>query len=268
MKRVQLFEFEDFDWFPQTFRRSMTRLLVVLHKLLGIDKIMAELIAKAIVQSGENEIVDLGSGSGGSMPLVMQELRSQEKWANIEMTLTDRFPDTKTINAINSAKIQGINYLEKSVDAGELDKAPKGLKTLVNSFHHMPKDVARKILTSAHHNKQPILIYEMAENKMPLWLWWVQLPFSLCILTIMSLFMTPFVRPMSASQLFFTYLIPIIPLAYAWDGQASYPRMYALKDFDELLDGLKDETYSWKIELAENAKGKKLGYYVLGIPLK
>jgi hypothetical protein len=71
---------------------------------------------------------------------------------------------------------------------------------------------------------------------------------------------------LSLTQVIFTYLIPVIPLVYAWDGQASYPRMYARSDFDTLLEGLNDDSYSWKVEPALNAKGKKIGYYVLGLP--
>lgn len=268
MKRIQLFEFEDFSWFPRSFRTSMTRLIVVLHKLLKIDQILAELIAEALEQSGETSIVDLGSGSGGSMPEVMRTLRGKEKWAEVEMTLTDRYPDPSTVASIEKMDIPGIRYSSESVNAAHIETAPQGLKTMVNSFHHMPPDVARSILQSAYENKQPILIYEMAENKMPVWFWWIQLPLALPILITMSLFMTPFVRPLTFQQLFFTYIIPFIPIAYAWDGQASYPRMYALSDFDELLKGLNDESYTWKVEPAVNGNGKKLGYFVLGLPKK
>ena len=38
--------------------------------------------------------------------------------------------------------------------------------------------------------------------------------------------MVPFVRPLKASRLGFTYLIPLIPLLYAWDGTVSALRAY------------------------------------------
>lgn len=268
MKRVQLFEFEDFTWFPRSLRTYMTRVIVVLQKMMKIDGTLAQLITKALEQSGERTIVDLGSGSGGSMPDVMRNLHKKEEWQNVEMTLSDRYPDPKTIEALHAQQVKGLSYSEKSIDAGSLEHAPQGLKTMINSFHHMPPDVARKILASAHANRQPMLIYEMADNSMPLWLWWLQLPLGLSILFVMNLFLTPFVRPLTVKQLIFTYLIPILPLAYAWDGQTSYPRMYAPRDFDELLEGLSDEGYSWQHGPALNDKGKKSGYYVLGMPAK
>ena len=35
MKRIQLFELEDYPWFPHWLRACLTRLMVVMHQLLG-----------------------------------------------------------------------------------------------------------------------------------------------------------------------------------------------------------------------------------------
>ena len=43
MKRVQLFEFEDFDCFPDTFRSTMTKLIVVMHKIFGTREVLTNL---------------------------------------------------------------------------------------------------------------------------------------------------------------------------------------------------------------------------------
>ena len=50
--------------------------------------------------------------------------------------------------------------------------------------------------------------------------------------------MTPLVKPLTWRQIVFTYLIPIIPICYAWDGQASLPRMYTMDDVEVLLPGI------------------------------
>ena len=78
--------------------------------------------------------------------------------------------------------------------------------------------------------------------------------------------MTPFVKPLSISQLVLTYVIPIIPLAYAWDGQASLVRTYTLNDVDELIGNTDNENYIWEKAPVKNAKGKKAGYYIFGYP--
>ena len=44
MKRIQLVEFEDFKWFPTIWRSTMTKLIVVLHKILGTKEVITDLL--------------------------------------------------------------------------------------------------------------------------------------------------------------------------------------------------------------------------------
>ena len=137
---------------------------------------------------------------------------------------------------------------------------------MVNSFHHMPPNIARKILSTAQSNKQPILIYEMGENLLPVWVWVLTLPLGLTIVALMSIFMLPFIKPLKFTDILFTWIIPIIPIFYAWDGQASSPRTYTFEDINEELLPKVENNYIWEIKHAKKRSGKKLGYYILGIP--
>lgn len=266
MKRIQLFEFEDFNWLPGPIRNGVTRLIQVLHRMMGTSELLADLIKKAREKQSFDQVVDLGSGAGGAMPEVIAKLNTREGLEHINLVLTDLYPHDSYIRHIESLQIPNLKYHPSPVDALHLSQTPKGLKTMVNSFHHMPPKSAKGILHSAAKSKQPLLIYELTENKVPLLFWWLFLPISLVILIIMVVFMTPFVRPLSWKQLLFTYLIPIIPLIYAWDGQASNVRTYTINDYGELLKGIKEEGYVWEIAPAIKQNGKKLGYYVLGMP--
>ncbi len=64
MKRIHLFELEDFSWFPGWLRSCMTRLIVTMHRALGSSDELAELLARALKESSSASIVDLCSGSG------------------------------------------------------------------------------------------------------------------------------------------------------------------------------------------------------------
>jgi hypothetical protein len=234
--------------------------------MMGTAEVISALIVKANSQYNFKRVVDLGSGAGGAMPAVTKLLNNQQTDLNIQVLLTDLYPERSYIDQINKMNISKLNYHPESVDAANIQDAPVGLKTMINSFHHMPPIKARQILHAAAKNKQPLLIYELTENKIPLPVWWLFLPVSIVIMILMVVFMTPFVRPLTWKQLVFTYLIPLIPLAYAWDGQASNVRTYAINDYGELLKGIKVDGYIWKIAPAEKWNGKKLGYYVLGLP--
>ena len=68
---------------------------------------------------------------------------------------------------------------------------------------------------------------------------------------------------MSWQQIIFTYLIPILPFGFAWDGAVSNARTYTLSDLDELLVGLKDDGYIWEKGIVE---GKIPSMYLIGKP--
>jgi hypothetical protein len=266
MKRIQLFEFEDFPWFPKMIRTGMTNLIVVFHQMMGTEEVIADLIRKTRMKYAFDQIVDLGSGSGGAMPEVIRRINEAGESAPLSLLLTDLHPNPELVKRINNDEEPAVTYFSTPLDATELGNAPAGLKTMMNSFHHMPPAAAKKILRSAQENKEPLLIYEMAENTVPTALWWGLLPLSLSILFVMALFMTPFIKPLRWPQLLFTYLIPLIPLCYAWDGQASSVRIYTFADIEGLLEGMRTDDYHWEMAPAEKANGKKLGYYVLGVP--
>lgn len=268
MKRIQLFEFEDFNWFPKTIRSGMTNLIVVLHKMMGTKEVIATLLSECRNYHAFSNIVDMGSGSGGIIPDAVEILNNASPENPIELLLTDLHPNPEIIDHIKNSGQQNIRYSSTPLDATNLTQAPEGLKTMLNSFHHMPPKKAKAILKTAQDNKQPLFIYEMAQNTIPLVVWWVLLPVSLVILFIMALLMTPFVNPLTTKQLIFTYLIPIIPICYAWDGQASMPRTYTFNDINLMLEDIKDDNYSWKISPAKKANGKNSGYYILGLPNK
>jgi hypothetical protein len=259
MKRIHLFEFEDFAWFPEWLRRCMTRLIIVMHKLLGTSKKVAGLLAKVLKKSESSTILDLCSGSGGPMPDVLEILCDKHGMPNISLVLTDLYPDTETAKFYNSQCGDNINYRTIPVDVTQLDGQIDGLRTMVGSFHHLKPQEARKLLTTFQESAKPVCIFEVSDNSTPMALWLIAFPINF----IMTLFITPIVRPMTWQQLVFTYLIPIIPICFAWDGAVSNARTYTLNDLDELLDGIASDNYMWEKGIIE---GKTNQIYLLGIP--
>jgi len=266
MKRKELFEFEDLDWLPNVVRYGITNLIIVFHRLMGTAQVISRLIVQVREQHHFTQITDLGSGAGGPMPEVIRILNADHKTDKLTLLLSDLYPSPKVIAKTNNKGLKNVKYSTSSIDAREIGIAPKGLKTMIASFHHMNPSTAKSILLSAQENREPLLIYEVAKNNIPFVVWLVLLPLSLLILIIMSLVMTPFVRPLSIGQIVFTYIIPIIPLIYAWDGQASLMRTYTFEGIRSLLDGEEQSDYHWEISDAKNENEKKVGYYVMGYP--
>jgi hypothetical protein len=266
MKRVHVFEFEDAAWFPSWLRASMTNVIAVMGRAIGVDEVLSELVSRVLAQQRINRIVDLGSGAGGVMPDVVERIRSNADTAETSLLLTDLYPNGDAIAALEGTANGHVRYERESVDATDLASAPTGLKTMVNCFHHMRPEQARLILESARESRQPLLIYEMGDNKMPFALWCLGLPIAVPLGVLICFVLTPFVRPLTVRQLIFTYAIPLVPMFWAWDGQASMPRIYTPEDLDELLRGLESEDYVWEKGEAKTPRGAKMGNYLLGFP--
>ncbi|MGD1890971.1 MAG: hypothetical protein ACFB15_10310 [Cyclobacteriaceae bacterium] len=261
MKRKQLFEFEDQAWFPHWIRECMTRYIVAVHRLLGTSKTLAKLVARAMEHSTTHRIIDLCSGSGGPMLEVADILRKHYGYPELTLTLSDLYPNQEAATKLNQDGNEHTEYLTQPVNAADLDKNLEGVRTMVCSLHHMPPEVAKGILKNAQQSQQPICIYEISDNSIPRGVRWLALPTTF----IMVFFITPLIRPMTWQQLVFTYLIPILPLAIAWDGAVSNIRTYTLSDLDTLLADLQSEQYTWEKGTLEGKGGNKL--YLLGLPL-
>lgn len=259
--RFHLFEFEDLAWFPDWIRQMMTMYIRAFHRVLGTEKVIAPLLARAVAAASQREIVDLCSGGGGPMPDVMRRLQADHGIA-VKTTLTDLYPNQTAIAAVKAEDNPLLSYHPQSVDAGNVPSTLAGARTMICSFHHMPAPVAQRILNDAFAQRRPFLLFEVSDNEAPQLLWWLAIPFN--IFTV--LLFTPFIRPLTWQQIVFTYVIPILPVLIAWDGSVSNVRTYRVKDLEKMTAALQAPDYKWEI-----ARIKKKGYpstmpYVLGLP--
>ena len=81
------------------------------------------------------------------------------------------------------------------------------------------------------------------------------------------LLVTPFLKPFKFSRLFFTYLIPLIPLYTIWDGLVSILRLYSPKDLYKIANSIPNHNYTWRLGQVKNVLGIKVAY-LIGVPNK
>ena len=258
MKRIHLFEFEDFAWFPEILRTYLTRYLIAVHKLLDSSTNISGLLSKLLISTQQNTIIDLCSGSGGPMIEVFEKVKGE--FPELSLTLSDLYPDISAATEINQAHNPAVRYHLQPVDAAKVPEQLNGVRTLICSFHHLKPDDAQKVLADAVDNHQPIFIYEISDNSFPKWLWWLAFPVN--IITVLIITLT--VRPLHWGQIVLTYLIPILPLVIAWDGAVSNARTYTLQDLDILLKDHNSPDYHWNSGTIEGKGGRKI--YLMGYP--
>ncbi|MBY0369864.1 hypothetical protein K2X33_04200 [bacterium] len=260
MKRIHLFELEDFPWFPAWLRQDMTLFLVAFHRLTQTSQHLAPLLARLCRMTGMHQIVDLCSGGTGPMVDVFDRLRSTEGLGSVRLTFTDLYPNKIAAENIRKLGKEGLTYRLEPVDATHVPADLKGVRTMVASFHHMSVPNARKILEDAWKQRQPICTFEPGNNPAPVWLMWVAFPFVFLLAVVLA----PFLRPLSARILFFTYVIPLLPLCIAWDGMVSGSRIYNTADLKELTASYQSPDYQWEMGEIPGRGGRM--QYLLGIP--
>jgi hypothetical protein len=239
MRRKNIFEFEDFDWFPDYLREGMTVFLNGMHRFLKTHLMYSPVLVKTLEKCQTDKIIDCCSGGGGPVEFVQQE-SERLLGKPVYITMTDVYPNKAAIERFSSEEFPRISYLSKPVNASAVDSSLKGVRTFFTSFHHMPKPIAKEILKDAFDKRQGICLFEITANTFP------------AILSTVFLVPMAFVgilvsRPFSWRRLFFTFVIPVLPLFIFWDGFASQFRSYSVKEYEEMTLELRDPGYEWEI---------------------
>lgn len=231
MGRIHLFEFGDLPWFPAALRDAMTAYLAAAYKLTPFPKVWASHLSKVLEAAGSNQVVDLGSGSGGPATLIVQELARLGR--PVQFVLTDLYPPKNWPGPLE--------YWPASVDATRVPAALTGARTMFASFHHFRPTQARGILADAFAYRRAICVFEATART----------PAAIAaafLIPLLVLVLTPSIRPVSVFQLVFTYLVPILPFLIFWDGLVSQLRTYSADELKELTATLQAPDYRWQFD--------------------
>ncbi len=232
---MHLFEFEDLAWFPRVVRDCATDYLQFVEHALRLHRPTIPLLGDLLSHTDSKRLVDLCSGGSGPLLAVVKELR--EAGVEVEVLLTDKYPNLKAFEWAHCLSNGSIGFLTDSVDARDVPPHLLGIRTLFNSFHHFAPDDARAVIRSAVLAQQPIAVFEIPERKLS-----VILPTMLA--PLMVLVATPFIRPFRWARVVYTYLLPLIPLTCLWDGLVSQLRAYTPDELDRLATDVSTD-YRW-----------------------
>ena len=267
MRRVQFIELHEQPWFPSSLRDEITDALQFGLNLSKAYAPIAPLLQGALDSTGSCSVVDMCSGGGGPWVELSRELQSQRLQGGApglqisHIWLTDKYPN---LSALENAALENagapsenITYYPSSVDAMKVPSELKGFRTMFTSFHHFSPEEARAILQNAADAGEGIGIFEITRRA----------PLTIALMfpwALMPLVCTPWIRPFRWSRLLWTYLIPIIPVVFLFDGVVSCLRTYRPRELREIVDKLTAGEYQW--EIGEHSSGKVPITYLIGCP--
>ena len=117
MPRVHLFEFEDQTWFPAPVREAMTDFLSFMSGLADAPfKGFVERLNLAMLETGDDRLIDLASGAGGPAITIARLLRAKRD-AKVTVTLTDLYPNLPRLELARREGQGFVDFIEEPVDA-------------------------------------------------------------------------------------------------------------------------------------------------------
>jgi hypothetical protein len=216
------------------------------------------ILTEALRATQREEVVDLCSGGSGPVAPLQQALATEG--LNIRFTLTDRFPNEAAFQCIASESQGAVSFVTESVDARAVPSQLQGFRTLFNAFHHFRPDDAIAILRDAAQAGQPIGIFEISERTLR------TLVLASLLTPLLVALATPFIRPFRWSRLFWTYLVPLVPLTCWWDGIVSQFRAYTPTELERLAKATGVASYSWRAGRVPIASAPGYLTYLIGHP--
>jgi len=259
MKRLHLFELEDLRWLPSAIRNGITDFLHFAVVRSELYKVFAGRLAQSIKQLRSPCVVDLCSGAGGPWASLHRAIGEATE-SSVQVRLTDFYPNLAAFEALSNAHGSVFQFSADPVSALDVPDNLAGFRTLFSSFHHFAPPQATRILSDAVSKRQGIAIAESTQRH-PLLIAYMFLTPWMVLLT------SPFQAPFRWSRLFWTYVIPAIPLAVMFDGIVSCLRTYTPKELMGLVTTVPDhESYDWQVGI-ERLKGLPVGVtYLIGVP--
>lgn len=259
MRRRQWIEIHDQPWCLKSLRDFVTDTLQFIWNFFDFYEPVVPRLRFALQQAGTHRILDLCSGGGGPWRTLIHDFENKERFP-VEVHLTDRFPNPDAFE--NARNLLGVSVSSESapVDAMRVPADLKGFRTIFTSFHHFPPEEARAILKDAVRRRQGVGIFEVPKRS------WGTI-FSVLFMPILAFVLPPFIRPFRWSRLFWTYLIPVGPLVFWFDGVVSCLRAYTLAELRAFTRGLSSEGYRWEAGETKRGRVPVRITYLIGYPV-
>lgn len=259
MKRIHFFEIEDQAWLPKSIRDGVTDFLRIAVLWSDLYKPFSQKLDAALVRSRSQQVVDLCSGAGAAWEGLLKQLPSAMA-SSTTVTFTDYYPNLPAFERLQALEPQQFRYVGTPVSALDVPRDLAGFRTVFSAFHHFRPEQARQIVADAVKSRQGIAIAESTQRHPLLLIYMLFTP----LLVLLS---TPFQRPFKWSRLFWTYLIPAIPLIVAFDGIVSCLRTYTPEELLDLVRGIEGaQGYDWESAVATMGPLPVGVTYLIGTP--
>jgi hypothetical protein len=264
MRRFHLFEWEDQVWLPRIFRDFITdHLRYTLNEAarLPVNEAIARRLQGLLSRVKTRRVIDLCAGAGGPL-LTIDRILAEDLNCPVDVVVTDLYPNAEAFKHLHTVSGGRITPRYQPTNASNVPQHLTGVRTLFTAMHHFRPDDARAVLNDAVRKKAPIAVFEPLQRSLRF----------VALVGVMSLLRgfthTPRVGDLSWRRLLFTYIFPLAPALFAWDGMVSVARTYTPEELLHLARSIGAENYSWESGTFEvfGRYGPTRTIYLIGVP--
>ncbi|MBI3725970.1 hypothetical protein HY251_18740 [bacterium] len=239
MSRIHAFEWNDTARAPRFLRDAIVEALGLGLRWGHIYDEAGKELARFLERSRADSVLDLCTGTGEPVSIMLGALSRAGAKAP-RFLLSDLFPNVPSMERIRSRHPEHVEIVRESVDATAVPPAfDRPARTVFSAFHHFSPDLARKILADTVAKRRAIFILEGFPRSLlrllPVIPW-----------IALGALANPWIAGRGRlAKIVFTYLIPLVPLAGAWDAVVSVLRVYSETELRALVEPL-GGGYAWE----------------------
>lgn len=178
---------------------------------------------------------------------------------DVPVCLSDAFPNIESLERARRRSPQVISYHAEPVDATRVPGDLRSFRTMFSAFHHLRPDQAHAVLVDAMAKGEGIGVFECGTRGV------LALVYGALSTPFRVLLTSPFIRPFRWSRLFWTYLVPVLPVILMFDVVVSCLRIYSVAELRGLTAGL--ERYRWDIGTVRGKLVPIQVTYLIGCPV-
>ena len=201
-------------------REASVEVLNLANRYAGFARALAPPFAGALRESRAANVLDLCSGAGGPVTLLLDCLDEIDEPLP-SVTLSDLYPNIGTWRRIVEQWPERVDFVDRPVDATHIPADLEGdMVTVVNALHHFPPKVVEELFREVTQRGSSIFIAEAFARS-----------FGRASAYIPALITAAAVNPFVCERrrfgkLLITFAFPVFMLTGGWDWAVSTMRIY------------------------------------------
>ncbi len=256
MRRLDISEIHESAWFPQRLRDLVTDSLQFVLNGIRFYEPISDRLSAAVNSARANHVIDLCSGGAGPWLWLYSVLRAGAR-RDLQIVLTDKYPNLAAFENARRVSMGAISYSAEPVEAAHIPAQLSGFRTLFSSLHHFSPEEIVAMLQDAANQRQGFGAFEGAQRR-------AKTVAGIVLMPIGAVIAAPFVRPFRISRIFWSWILPVIPLVLWVDGILSCLRAYSPAEMVALCERVTAPGYVWDAGNASGGLGRVT--YLLGYP--